>query len=246
LSEPGTLAGLRVLVVDDHVFLAEMLAVEVGQHGCAATALGAPETFAEVVDAVHRTKPDVVLLDYSFGDSLGTSLGLIAPLRSLGAAVVVLTGITDEMQWAACLDAGASGVLSKSVDMPRIVDAVARAARGEAIQSLTDREALMEQYRRSRRDERARAEPFAQLTPREREVLAALMEGWSARDIADEFVVSIATVRSQIQSVLQKLDVSSQLAAVALANRCGWSGVKMRTLAADTSPTMASDDVLEP
>jgi len=63
---------------------------------------------------------------------------------------------------------------------------------------------------------------FAILTERERHVLAELMEGHCAEEIAVAACVSISTVRSQIKSILQKLGVSSQLAAVALARRAGW------------------------
>jgi DNA-binding NarL/FixJ family response regulator len=66
-------------------------------------------------------------------------------------------------------------------------------------------------------------EPFAVLTEREQFVLAELIEGHCAEEIASDAVVSISTVRSHIKSILQKLGVSSQLAAVALARRAGWS-----------------------
>jgi DNA-binding NarL/FixJ family response regulator len=56
------------------------------------------------------------------------------------------------------------------------------------------------------------------LTASERRVLFYLTEGWAAQDIADELVVSLTTVRSHIRSVLRKLGVKSQLAAVAIAN----------------------------
>ena len=65
--------------------------------------------------------------------------------------------------------------------------------------------------------------PFQQLSQRERDVLDALVDGRSANTIAAMSFVSITTVRSQIRSVLQKLDVNSQLEAVAAATRCGWS-----------------------
>jgi two-component system, NarL family, nitrate/nitrite response regulator NarL len=64
---------------------------------------------------------------------------------------------------------------------------------------------------------------FADLTDRERVVLAELMEGHCAEEIAHAAFVSISTVRSQIKAILQKLGVSSQLAAVALARRADWS-----------------------
>ena len=64
--------------------------------------------------------------------------------------------------------------------------------------------------------------PFEQLTMREREVLAALVDGLTAEEIAETHFVALTTVRSQIRAVLQKLGVRSQLAAVAYANRVGW------------------------
>ena len=64
---------------------------------------------------------------------------------------------------------------------------------------------------------------FGDLTERERFVLAELMEGHCAEEIAHAAFVSVSTVRSQIKAILQKLGVSSQLAAVALARRAGWS-----------------------
>jgi DNA-binding NarL/FixJ family response regulator len=60
------------------------------------------------------------------------------------------------------------------------------------------------------------------LTVREREVLAHLMRGHTVREIATVGVVSEATVRTQVKSILAKLDVTSQLAAVGLAHRVGW------------------------
>ena len=64
----------------------------------------------------------------------------------------------------------------------------------------------------------ARFRSLLELTAGERRVLFYLTEGWAAQDIADELVVSLTTVRSHIRSVLRKLEVRSQLAAVAIAN----------------------------
>ena len=68
-----------------------------------------------------------------------------------------------------------------------------------------------------------RLDLFATLTEREQVVLAELIEGHCAEDIAKGAFVSISTVRSQIKAILQKLGVNSQLAAVAMARRAGWS-----------------------
>lgn len=65
-------------------------------------------------------------------------------------------------------------------------------------------------------------EDFEKLSPREQIVLMKLMQGATARQICEQDCVSIATVRSQIHSVISKLGVSTQLAAVVLAFQSGW------------------------
>ena len=68
-------------------------------------------------------------------------------------------------------------------------------------------------------------EPFTRLTPREADVLRLMIQGRSAAEMARAFVVAEATVRTQIRAVLRKLEVSSQLAAVARAWQSGWQEV---------------------
>jgi DNA-binding NarL/FixJ family response regulator len=65
-------------------------------------------------------------------------------------------------------------------------------------------------------------ELFDQLSPREQEVMSALMNGATAREICKQDFVSMSTVRSQIHSIFSKLDVNTRRAAVVLAYRCGW------------------------
>jgi DNA-binding NarL/FixJ family response regulator len=81
---------------------------------------------------------------------------------------------------------------------------------------------MIDELRIERAGLRKALTPFERLTMREREVLAALVDGLSAEEIAETQFVALTTVRSQIRSVLQKLGVRSQLAAVAHANRVGW------------------------
>jgi DNA-binding NarL/FixJ family response regulator len=86
-------------------------------------------------------------------------------------------------------------------------------------------------------------DPFAVLTEREQFVLAELIEGHCAEEIASAAFVSISTVRSHIKSILQKLGVSSQLAAVALARRAGWSFEKASVRAPGDSGSRRADAV---
>ena len=175
-----------------------------------------------ILKAATETEPDVILLDLDVGGPLGTSLSLIGPLHDRGAHVVMLTGITDRVQLAECVEAGAIGVISKSEPFERLIEAVREAVELGSLLSPNQRHALMAELRQQRADERRRMAAFERLSPREAQVLGALMDGRSAEQIAATWVVSIATVRSQIRSMLTKLGVNSQLSAVALARKSGW------------------------
>ena len=103
------------------------------------------------------------------------------------------------------------GTIGDTTSRPAIVIAVERRSPDAPVNRLDGRE------------REAVLAPFAHLTAREAEVLADLMEGLATDVIAERHYVSLATVRSQVRAVLQKLCVNSQLAAVALAYRSGWS-----------------------
>lgn len=209
----------RVLIVEDHAIIKQALSLALRREGMEVEV--APDLTPEaVVETAAALKPDVVLLDYYLGEV--DSLPMIRPLRDLGARVIVLTGTTDERALGECLEHGAEGVVSKSESLDRLAEAIGDAIRGSSVMRPVDREALVEAARRGRAEEEARHAPFGRLSGKERQVLAHLMAGLTAEEIARAEFVSLATVRSQIRAVLLKLDVNSQLAAVALAQRLGW------------------------
>jgi DNA-binding NarL/FixJ family response regulator len=211
-----------VLIVEDHGLLAESLLLALRAEGLDAERV-APVTIDGILSEARRLSPTVVLLDLDLGGEIGSSVGLIPPLQELGAQVVMVTGITDPARLAECLEAGATGLIDKTTSFDQLVDSVREVAELGTIVSPARREALLAELRRQRRDDQRRREPFERLTPREREVFAALMDGKPAEVIATESFVSLATVRSQIRTILLKLGVNSQLTAVALARRNGWT-----------------------
>ena len=204
-----------VLIVEDHGLLADSLRYALQAEGLQAEAV-IPTSADEVLTAAEELAPTVVLLDLELGGQIGASVPLIAPLQRLGAQVVMVTGITDRARLAECLEAGATGLINKAAPFDELVQAVAEVAELGTLIPRHQRDELLSELRQQRVEQQRRMEPFERLTPREREVLRALMEGKSAETIAREAFVSLATVRSQIRSVLMKLGVNSQLAAVAL------------------------------
>lgn len=222
MAMPDRRPNLRVLIVDDHALIAQGVRVALEAEGVEVEVCTGP-TVADVLGAVGRFRPDVVLLDLQLGGALGSGLDLIDPLGRSGAKILVLTGVTDRPTLAACLEAGASGLAAKSDPFDTLVAKVIAAADGEELISDPERYAYLDELRDWRTAERQRLAPFASLTPRESDVLADLMRGKQADTIAEEHYVSVATIRSQIRSILQKLGVSSQLAAVAMAREADWS-----------------------
>jgi DNA-binding NarL/FixJ family response regulator len=153
---------------------------------------------------------------------VGSGIELIGPLRAMGAEVVMLTAETRRGVLAACLEEGAAGWIGKHTFLDEVVAALNDVLAGTPLIGCAAREAMIDELRIERAGLRKALTPFERLTLREREVLAALVDGLSAEEIADTQFVALTTVRSQIRSVLQKLGVRSQLAAVAHANRVGW------------------------
>ena len=212
----------RVLIVEDHELLAQSLAFALRADGFEVHQSAALDA-ESILGAARETEAEVVLLDLDIGGELGSSTSLIKPLQQSGARVVMLTAITDRVRLAECVEAGATGIVSKSESFDRLIDAVKEAITVGSLLSPAQRDELLAELRRQRADERKRMQAFSQLTAREQEVLGALMDGRSAEQIATDAVVSLATVRSQIRAILMKLGVHSQLGAVALARKAGWS-----------------------
>jgi DNA-binding NarL/FixJ family response regulator len=208
----------RVAIVDDHRFLAQTLALALQDADFDAVLIDPAD---DVVLRISQWDASVVLLDLNLEREV--SGDQLIPALSGGRAVVVLTAENDQARWGECLLAGAVGVLAKSSPLEDVVTAVSLAARGEAVVTDAQRITWLRAADHRRTQTESALAPFRRLTPREEQVLAALVDGEPAVAIAERATVSEATVRSHIRSVLSKLGVGSQLQAVAKARRAGWS-----------------------
>ncbi len=210
----------QIAIVEDHGLLAQSLAYALAGRGITAMVVKDLQPTA-VIDALRDQDLALVLLDFDLGDA-GIGLDLIQPINELGFRVAMLTGETDPVTLAQCVEAGAIGVISKRDPFDRLIEHIEDVFDGRGILSLATREQLMSGLRSHRTREVERSAPFERLTVRESEVLQDLIDGKNAETIARDSFVSVATVRSHIKALLAKLGVNSQLAAVALARRSGW------------------------
>lgn len=218
----GVTGSTPVLIIEDHELLAQSLELALRAQGMAAQRVGGLGQ-SEVLSTAAALQPGLVLLDLDLGGQK-SGLQLIEPLRAGGSVVLMLTGVTDRVRLAECIEAGAIGIVRKHQPLDQLVEAIAEAADGRPPLTLAQRDELLAELRLHRADRQRRLAPFERLTSTEQAVLAALVEGRTAEAIAAGRYVSIATVRSQIRSILRQLGVNSQLEAVAAARRAGWSG----------------------
>lgn len=214
----------RVLIIDDHVLFAESLELALSLEGYDVRRLELPAeggSMATIRSLALRANPRTVLLDLDLG-RFGDGANLIAPLAKAGINVVILTASDEFGRWGGCMRLGARRVLPKSGALQHALATVRRLHQGLPVISREELESLLEAWARDRRTVDDLRRRLDLLTPREREVLGALIEGRTVRAISQGSVVSEATVRTQVKSILNKLEVSSQLAAVGMANQVGW------------------------
>ena len=215
---------IRVMLVDDHASFRQPLAIMlerepdlkvVAQAGSLAQARKVLEEEAELGVV------DVAMVDLELPD--GSGVDFITELHELRpqTLALVLSAYSDRVLLARAIEAGASGVMHKSSPLEDIVEAVRRLFRGEQLLSQQEVIEAVRLVSRQRREEREAEHTIGRLTPREREVLQALAEGFSDKEIAERLYVGIGTVRTHITSILRKLGVRSRLQALAFAMRHG-------------------------
>jgi DNA-binding NarL/FixJ family response regulator len=212
---------IRVLLVDDHQLLTQSLAVALRAEGLHAE-LADLTSRERLIGRVRVRPPQLVLLDLDLGGLIGDGATLVRPFTDAGSRVLVVSGSTDREWLATAVEQGAIGLVAKSSRFDALLGTVLAAAAGAEVMDAEERHRIVSELRLGRERARHLREPFERLTPREQEVLAAVADGRTVTQIAKEWFLSESTVRSQVRGILTKLDVGSQLEAVALALKTGW------------------------
>jgi DNA-binding NarL/FixJ family response regulator len=203
---------IRVAVVDDHGVLrdglAGVIAVQPDLELVATAADG-----AEAVAVCRSAAPDVVLMDLEMPvlDGIEATRQILADAP--GTAVLVLTSFSDRRRITGALDAGAVGYLLKDASAEEVVRGIRTAAEGGS--PLDPRAA------RSLLEAKNAPDPFAGISPREREVFALLLDGMPNKLIARRLEISEKTVKSHLTSIFRQIGVTDRVQAVLWAERQG-------------------------
>lgn len=210
-TEQAAVRTVRVVLVDDETLVRVGLRLILGADP-AIEVVGEAADGLQALDVVRETAPDVVLMDIRMPrlDGLGATERLLAAQPD--ARVVILTTFdTDEMVLGA-LRRGAAGFLLKDTPPADIVRHVLDAGAGRTTLSPSVTDRLVASVTRQPRDERrtaARAR-LDELTERERDVARAIGRGLSNADIASELFITVATVKTHISRILEKMPADNR------------------------------------
>jgi PAS domain S-box-containing protein len=209
---------IRVLLVEDHASFREA-AASVFEREPGMEVVGQAGSVAEARGMLYGV--DVAVVDLFLPDGWGTTLIEELGQASPEAQALVLSASLERAQIARAVEAGAAGVLHKSVGIDQVIDAVRRLRTGETLMAVEEAVELL-RFAGAKRDQEHEAHlAIAELTPREREVLEALAEGLDGKDIAEKLNISVPTERNHVASILAKLGVHSRLQALVFALRHG-------------------------
>ena len=212
--------SIRVLICDDQALVrAGFRAILELQDDI--EVVGEAENGAEAEALAERRSPDVILMDIRMPvrDGVEATRGLVA--AGSPSRILVLTTFDLDEYVHAAIRAGASGFLLKDVTPSKLLEAIRIVANGDALLAPSVTRRLLDRFASTLPQRDVSTEALAALTARETEVLRLLAGGLSNAEIAAELVVSEATVKTHISSLLRKLGLRDRVQAVILAYETG-------------------------
>ena len=196
----------RILIADDHTIvrmgLVSLLGTEKDME-----VVGQAKNGSEAVQTALKTKPDVVIMDLVMPkmDGVEATVELQKALPSARILVLTTFGTSDGIAHA--LASGASGALIKSAENLDLITAIRQVAAGRRYLSPE----IAEQLKLD--------PPVPELTPRQKDILALMIRGFTNRDIANQLSLSTESVNEYVNAILQKVGAANRTEAVAIALR---------------------------
>ena len=204
---------VRVLIVEDHVMVAEGLRTALDR-APDLDVVGLASSMREARSLLGALGPEVIVLDHPLPDAEAPTA--IAALRAVAPEVriLVISALTDHRSVVQTIEAGADGYLSKDEPIEVLTNGIRSVHRGDRALSASVLANLLTRLVRS-------DAPSDRLSDRQQDVLQCLADGMSTDEIVDHLRLSRHTVRNQTQRILTRLGAHSKLEAVAIALREG-------------------------
>ena len=200
---------IQVMLVDDHNVVRSGLATFLKAYDDLEL-VGEARNGLEAIQLCSKHTPDVILMDLMMPemDGIAATRAILADHPEI--KIIAMTSFEEEQLVQGVLAAGAISYLIKNVTSDELAKAIRDAASGRSTLSPEAARVLIQATRPT-------PQPLFDLTEREKEVLNLVVQGQSNQQIADALVISLATVKAHISSILSKLQVSSRAEASAYA-----------------------------
>ena len=206
---------IRVMIVDDHSMVRRGLATILKVRPDLEL-VGEASNGREALEMCHQVHPDVVLMDLVMPEMGGAEATQLIREQCPHIKVIALTSFQEKELVREALHAGAIGYLLKNVSAEDLAAAIREAHAGRSTLAPEAIQVLIQADQPGPALQQDASEAYA-LTPREREVLALMVEGLNNPEIAERLVVSRSTAKAHVSNILSKLGVSNRAEAIALA-----------------------------
>ncbi|MEM5788110.1 MAG: response regulator transcription factor [Syntrophobacteraceae bacterium] len=215
-----TASQYKIVIADDHLLIREMIKKSIAEVPGMAV-IGEAGDGLELLVILEKVIPDLVLLDLTMPNLQG--LDALKQIRELypGVKVLVLTMHKSKQHISRALSAGANGYLLKENAFDDLLVAIDRIRRGERYISNLLSDQITELFLQ-KDTMRGGADQVEPLSAREREVLDLILEGKSAREIADSLTISIMTVYNHRINIKKKLGIRKDVDLIKYGIRKGY------------------------
>lgn len=218
----GFYGKIRIVIVEDHRLFREGLHLILNGEK-RFKIVGEASNGIQAIDVISDLKPDIVLLDITMPKLSGIEAIPIIKQKSPGTKILMLTASEDETKIIKSLKAGAKGYLSKNTTSSDLIKAIKLANKD---QLWVERQLIARYFNgdfttESREDRQEKTK--GKLTPREKDVLRLLVKGSTNKEIANDLFISEKTVKSHLNKIFKKLNVSRRLDAILSAIKLGFS-----------------------
>lgn len=211
---------IKILVVDDHtLFRKGLVGLLTEQESF--EVIGEAKDGQEGVDMARELHPDLVLMDLQMPRLNGIAATQTIRENTPETSVVILTISEDDEDLFNAVKAGAKGYLLKNIKPEQLFKSLEMVARGEAIIPRSMASKLLDEFSLLAKKAEEQVKPKNQLTNREKEILQALSDGSSNKEIANTLCISENTVKIHLRNILKKLHFSSRIQAAVYALKEG-------------------------